>query len=197
MANNLIVEAGNIVSLEESMPIDFPVQPERLLIDKLEDFVNFGIIKSSDTLDRLLDTAKIVTEEKLRNPLTHTPFVPIRGTSRPDLRRFGAFASNVQDISSSEVNSFWRITRTIDPNILSAIDTSTRLVDVVQVDPRLWETFRYLFQDITVQEGATLSVSRKVHNIRCNDLLIKRSGRILINGGGSLFITAESIRGEQ
>jgi hypothetical protein len=197
VANSLIVEAGSVVTLEENMPNDFAAQPERLQINKLEDFVDHGLVKSTDTLNRLLDAAKIVTEEKLRDPSTHSPFVPIRGTSRADLRRFGAFTSQVQDVSTVEANAFWRVARTIDPNMLTIIDTSATIGDSVTVGSRLWDFVRFVFENVTVEEGAILRVSNQVNYITCGDLLIKRSGQIVANGGASLFISANSIQGEQ
>jgi hypothetical protein len=198
MANDLIVSAGSIITLDKSMPADSPHQPEHLSINKLEDLVKFQIVKSASTLDLLLDTAKTVTAEKLHDESTHRPFVPIRGTNRPDLRRFGAFISRVPDVSTNEINPFWRIARTIDPNLISSVSVSdTIAAAVTTAASRRWDIIRFSFQDITVEEGARLQVSNQVNYIQCNDLLIKRSGQILASNGSSLFITAKSIQGEQ
>ena len=198
MAGLELGELGVVIILFQDSPFTTIIS----LLLQVTHNLNFGqshnkVIVRYLQSDRESFAAKSVTEDRLRAPSTHTPFVTVRGTNRTDLRRFGAFRGEIQDVSTSEANAFWRVARTIDPNMLSSIDPSTVIADAVTVAPRAWDFVRFIFENITVQEGAILRVSDRVNYITCGDLLIKRSGQIVANGGTSLFISANSIQGEQ
>ncbi len=198
MSEDLTVAAGTTIVLGETAPPQFAGSVERVRIRTLQDLVDNGVIESRAALDTLLDAAKDITAQTLRSRETFTPFVPVIGTARPDLRRFGGFLAATGDAHPAGAQMFWRIARTIEPRALAGVTPHTELVTVGPYVSRdyLTDIFKYLFRDITIEPNSTLAVAPAVKVLTCSKLLIKRGGRILVQGGG-VKITADSIQGEQ
>ena len=195
MASNLVVEQGNAVTLDENPPPELADSFQQVQINTLSDLVEHGIVESQDTVTELLDVAKDATALALMNRReTFTPLETVPGTIRPDLRRFGNVVSAVPDISPVEVNSFWQIVRAIDPPVLSSVTPGMNLASVIPSwVPILYKYF--LFNDVTVEANSTLTVTASVQKLNCHNLLIKKTGRILIQGSG-VVIKAFSVKGE-
>lgn len=198
MANNLIVAQGTTIVLSKQPPANLAGSMQRLQIHTLKDLVSHGMVKSDATLTALLDAAKSATAGALTSRDTFTPFVPVRGTSRSDLRRYGSFIAATSTVSRTESESFWRIAREIEPVKLATVNPTSDLSALVSrgVLERLREFLKYFFNDVTIESGATLQLGGAVKNLSCHDLFIRRTGRIVIEGSGTQ-ITAHSIKGER
>lgn len=194
---DLVVAAGTTIVLNDTPPVDLEGNLERVHIRTLNDLVDQGIIKSRENLDRLLGSSKTVTTAALRDRATFTPLVRVVGRSDPDLRRFGSFRAASSGISSVEMQSFWRIARLVDPEQLAGVTVESDLSRAINSSHiNLKDILKFLFDNVTVESGATLRIEPSVQAFQCHDLLIKRSGRVVVAGGG-LHITAHSIAGEQ
>jgi hypothetical protein len=194
MPNDLVVSAGTTTVLNDTPPPELADAFVRIPIRTLNDLAKAGIIASTDTIEKLLESAKRATVEAIARNASG-PFVPIFGTSRPDLRRFGTFLREAGDTHPREAESFWRVARTIDPRKLSTVTTAIDLTTLTHgqfIPPSL----QYFFTDVTVERDATLVVGREIHAMNCLNLVIRRTGRIVAQGGG-LAINAFSIFGEQ
>ncbi len=191
MSSNLTVKTGTSVVLDENPSPLLTANFERRQITTLDDLVKFGLIESNDTINKLLDAAKAVTTSTLGNSSTFTPNVTIPGTSRPNLRRFGSFIAAVPNININKVTTFWRVARTIDPQILTNVTSKTILADL---GSRVAILPTFFFADVTIEESGTLIINAPIGHLKCNNLLIKKNGRILINSSG-LMIKASSIKG--
>jgi hypothetical protein len=198
MVRNLNVAEGTTIVLNENPPADLAENLQNIRIRTLNDLVENGVINSTTTLNQLLDAAKTATADALGRRETFTPFVPIYGTSRPDLRRFGSFLAAVPTIQSSESEIFWRVARSINPQALHTIDINTDLSRVVLTPgtlERLSDIAKYYFQDVVVEPYGVLTLGSTVKVLQCRDLLIKKTGRIVVNGGGAKIV-AYSIQGQ-
>ncbi len=195
MTSNLTVTQGSTVVLNEQPPASLAGNFQQVQINTLDDLVTHGIIESPDTIRKLLEAAKDTTASALATRRkTFVPFVAVPGTMRPDLRRFSSFTAAVPDVSPAEVHSFWRVARAIDPSILSTVKVGDALKSAprIRVIPGM---NHYTFKDITVEANGILTVAASVHRVRCGNLLIKNTGRILVEGGG-VVIKAFSLKGE-
>ena len=196
MEDNLTVEEGTTVVLDENPPAELAGNLHRVRIRTLNDLVELGAVSSHEKLNQLLDSAKEVTATTLKRRDTFVPFVPVHGTTRPDLRRFGSFVAAAPDASSSEGIMFWRTVRGINPHEIATIDPSTHLTADLYPWSRYRPIFLYRLQNITVERGAVMTIGAKVQSLRCYDLLIKKTGRIVVKGSGTV-IKAHSVKGEQ
>lgn len=193
MADDLTVVQGTTLVLDENPPPTLAPSFQRVRINTFNDLVERGVIKSQSTVDRLLNSAIEVTRATLTRRETFTPFVSVIGTTRPDLRRFGSFVAATSDVNPTESHTFWRLARSIDPQALSTVKTDTTLQPYLH--PALSVINQYLFQDVVVEPNSVLTVHSAVTLLFCRDLLIKRTGRIVVQG--STRISAFSIEGEQ
>ena len=196
MEDNLTVEEGTTVVLDENPPAELAGNLHRVRIRTLNDLVELGAVSSHEKLNQLLDSAKEVTATTLKRRDTFVPFVPVHGTTRTDLRRFGSFMAAAPEASSSEGTAFWRTVRGINPHAIATVDSSTHLTAALYPWSKYRKIFEYRLQDITVEHGAVLMIGAKVQSLNCKDLLIKRTGRIVAKGSGTV-IKAHSVEGEQ
>lgn len=196
MANNLTINEGLTIVLDGNPPAEMAVNLQRIQINTLEDLVSNGIIESQSTLQELLNSAQVVTADALSNSETFTPFVRVPNSTRTDLRRFGSFIAATPDTLPSERQAFWRIARQIEPRLLSSL-TSSQVLATSASNSRLSEIISYFFQNVTVEANAVLQINSAVQVFTCNELLVRRSGRIVVNGSNSLKINAFSIEAEQ
>lgn len=193
MANDLTVAQGTTLVLSENPSPTLAPSFQRVQINTFNDLVEQGVIKSQDTVNRLLNSAKEITRATLTRRETYTPFVPVIGTNRPDLRRFGSFLAATMDVPLTESQIFWRLARSIDPQALFSVQTDTGLQQFLH--PALSEIIKYLFQDIVVEPNSVLTIGPTVALLTCRDLLIRKAGSIVVQG--SVRISAFSIKGEQ
>src|SRR5215212_130430 len=193
MTKDLIVKQGTTVILDENPTGDLAGSLQLLKIESLSDLVKHGFVRSKEKLSDLLNSAKKVTDDVVRDSRTFTPFIPVPGTSRPDLRRFGRFIAATPNVNNFERDIFWRIFRDFDPNVLEDINTDTKISGVPSLAgrSRVWIAPSFLLTDIVVESNASLVV-RNMTSIRCRDLMIRRNGRIVVEGSG-LYINAHSI----
>lgn len=197
MAIDLSVGEGTSVVLDENPPAALAGSIQQVQIRTLNDLVDLGLVSSREELNQLLDSAKKVTAEMLTRRETFVPFVRIHGTTRPDLRRFGSFMAAAPEVSPSESRGFWRAVRGIDPRRLATVTPGMDLISVISPAAlRIVGFYKYLFNNITVEPSAVLEVGVNVQTLECHDLLIKKTGRIIVEGSG-VVIKASSIKGEQ
>ena len=198
MAIDLSVAQGTSVVLDENPPAALAGSIQQVQIRALNDLVDLGLVSSREELNQLLDSAKKVTAETLTRRETFVPFVRIHGTTRPDLRRFGSFMAVAPEVSPSASRGFWRAVRGIDPQRLATVTLDMDLRSVINPASRriISGLYNYFFRDITVEPGAVLKVGANVQTLMCNDMLIKKTGRIIVEGSG-VVIKASSIKGEQ
>jgi hypothetical protein len=194
MANNLTISGGTTIVLNENPTVELSESLQRIQINTLEDLVDAGVIDSQEKLQNLLNSAQLVTEEALSRRETFTPFIRVPGSSRDDLGRFGSFIAATPNILPSERHGFWRIARRIEPISMANITTAVDLNGVVPLPSR--QLLNFIFNNIEVESNAVLQIQSTVQLLSCNQLLIRRTGRIVVNGN-SLKIQAFSIAGEQ
>lgn len=202
MTQDLVVLEGSTVELTDAPPTALQGNFNQIQVRTLRDLVTTGMIDSEEKLHQLLASAQNVTAVALSNPATFTPFVAVSGTLRTDLRRFGSFLADTQVrgvTNRLEVDSFWRVARAIEPSQLATIDLDTPLANVRTVvsgsliNARIYQ---YLFRSITVEPHSNLVIAPTVRALTCHDLLIHRTGKIIVQGSG-VVIKAHSIQGEQ
>jgi len=196
LAKDLIVKQGTTLVLNEKPPADLAPSLKKAEIKTFNDLVNHGVL-TDDNLDELLKAAKKVTTEALTRRETFHPRVRVPGTLRPDLRRFGAFMAAAPGFHRSEYNTFWRIARSIEPNKIESVTKSTNIKSVLMPSAIAgWKIpIKYLFNDVTVEPGATLTIASTISQFECHDLLIKKTGVIKVEG--SCFFKCNSMEGEQ
>lgn len=192
MNTDLTVSSGTILTLDDNPPEHLKNNFERIQITALEDLVTTGFVQSEDTLNHLLDSAKAVTTHALS--LRNEPLPRIPGTSRIDLRRFDKFTLLTSDAASHEQNIFWKLFREIPPLSSKNIDSKTKLEGIINVNLPIVNLYR--FQNVTVEPNAVLEFKKEINTLLCKDLLVRKTGRIVIQRG-SLHINAFSIQGEQ
>jgi hypothetical protein len=198
MVSDLVVESGQTVVLDENPPPNLGANVEKLKINTLNDLVGMGIISSQKELENLISSAKKVTTTALTSSETFTPFVNVTGTTRPDLKRFGSFMASSPSVKPTEINTFWRIVRTVDPVKLESITAETDLSSIIHSSmlDAIGKLTLFNFKDVTVESNGVLEIHDPVQVLRCNDLLIKKYGRIVVKGSG-VVIKAHSIKGEK
>src|SRR5262245_26066344 len=191
----LTITAGKTVVLDDNPSATLAPAFVRAQLTAFSDLAKFGVIKSADSVKKLLDASKAVTADALRNPDTFEPFVPIVGTSTADLRRYGALVAATPSVVEFERDIFWRVFRDIDAQSAATIKPDSQLVDL-NIDPSQLSFNKYLFTNVTVEQYAVLQIDSSVNAFVCHDLLIKKLGKVVAVGGG-LRINAFSIKGEQ
>lgn len=198
MAIDLVVPKNTSVILNAEPQDALKAQMKRLNIQTFGDLAAQKVVASASTIDRMLTAAKKVTQEALTRRETFTPFRPIPGTARTDLQRFGGFMAALPSEHPMEVKIFWLVARSIEPTKLQQIDKDTPIQAFLDIGSRLAlaKFVMFLFQDITVESGATLEIQKSVKILAANNVLIKRTGRIVVKGTGTT-IKAFSIKGEQ
>jgi hypothetical protein len=194
MASDLTVPEGSTVVLDENPPSQLAAALQHVQITTLNELAEFGIIASKDTVDALLNAAKQATTVALTQRPALSPFVPVVGTKRPDLRRFGTFISGAGGINPNEAEIFWRVARDIDPHRIGSLSPDTKLHSTLP--DALAKFTRFEFRDVVVEANATLSLAPTIHQLVCGELLIKKNGRMVVQGSG-VKISAQSLRGEQ
>ncbi len=195
MAIDFTVAAGDHLVLDEHPPAHLAGTMSRLEIRTFSDLVGSGAVSSNEALSHMITAAKRVTEASLA-PTGRGVLIP--GTRRPDLQRFGGFAAATTALRSADSNTFWQIFREIEPSQVAALTATTNLTPILPVSfKNVMEKFKvYLFKNVVVEVGATLELASSVKKFTCHDLLIKRSGKILVRGSGTLIKTF-SIKGEK
>lgn len=193
MPQDLIVQQGTNLVLDENPPQAIAGAFQRFRINNLQDFVDVGAVRSRETLNQLLDAAKTATDSAMRLRDTYTPMVRVHGTARPDLRRFGAFRAFVPEVASSEAAIFWRVARGIDPIALADVTPATDLL-TVGVHQRFSEYLRWNLNDVEVQSGSVLTLSSMIDVFQCDNLTIRASGMIVVQGSG-IVLKVFSIQG--
>lgn len=197
MAMDIVVQPGTELRLSEEAPQGFESALTRLQVRTLGDLVDLGLVSSREALGRMLESARQVTARALTSREAFTPFVPIRGTRQPDLRRFGAFLAASQE-PPMEQQSFWQLAREIEPRALATLKPTTDLSTVLSpgMAAQLGRYWSVLVNDVTVEQNATLVVGKNIKKFSCHDLLIKKGGRLIVQSSGA-FIQAHSIQGLQ
>jgi hypothetical protein len=191
----LTISAGKTIVLDDNPSATLAPAFVRSQLTTFSDLAKFGVIKSADTVKKLLDASKAVTADALKNPGTFQPFVPIVGMSTVDLRRYGAVVAATPSVTEFERSIFWRVFRDIDAPTAATVKADSKLVDF-NVDPSQLSFNKYLFANVTVEQHAVLQIDSSVNALVCHDLLIRKLGKVVTVGGG-LRITAFSIKGEQ
>lgn len=195
MAGNLFVKARETIIVD-----DAPTHPviraarREVRLESPRDLVTNRLIRSNEVLDELVAAAKSATQRALVNPRTFSPFTPVRGTSRPDLRRWGDFVASSPHANPSEQRAFWRMIRAAEPRGLARLTATLAFKDLGLIHRIPWWLFE--FGDITVEGGGTLAFKGKSKTVFAGEVLIKKGGRI-VSSGGSVHINAFSIKGEQ
>jgi hypothetical protein len=187
MAKNLIVPEGQRLDLSEKVPANLADAVQSVAIESFNDLVKGGLVRSDEDLKAFLDSAQSATKAALEEP---GPPRPVPGTlHRFDLQRFGRFIAGVPKTHPGEAKIFWNVARDLPPSILlSRVKVNTKLTDL-----RGGLVLRLLhFLDITIEPAATLVV--KASKLSCGDLLIKKTGKLVVQGGG-LYLKAVSIQG--
>jgi hypothetical protein len=167
---------------------------QQVRLDVFSDLVKEGIVGSDAVLNHMLEAAKTATNEALTNRSTFTPFVPVRGTTQPDLRRLGTFIAASPDANPGEQSTFWRLARDVPPSAVANLKASTKLTEVGL--GRFSNISKFLFTDVTIETNGVLQVTGTIQVMLAKNVLIKKGGRIMVNGGG-FQVKATSIQGEQ
>lgn len=195
MAENLTIPRGRTYSFDDDVEPTLRQYVKTAAIEKLDDLVENGLVRSRDDLNSMLDSARAATDTALRS-IARTPdatFVP--GTRRIDLGRFRPFAIGAAEVAHADRGAFWRIVREVPSDRIATLkpDTPlTALISSAQLQIMSW----VLANDVTVEPGATLHFAGSVKTLTCRDLLIKKTGKIQVQGSG-LVVRARAIKGEQ
>lgn len=192
MPKDLIVKQGTQVILDEKPPQTIAGALQRVTINKLQDLVDVGAVRSRDALDKLLSAAKEATSSAIRSRETYRPMVTVPGTTLPDLRRFGAFRAAAPEVHDSDTQIFWRLARDMPPAALATVTAATDVSSMVST--RLRSILKYLFNDVEVQSNSVLTLAPTIHVFQCGNLTIRTGGKIVIQGSG-IVIKAFSIQG--
>lgn len=192
MPDDLIVQQGTTITLDDNPKGALEAARQVVQLKTFEDFFNHEIVSSRTALEQMINATKEATQIALTNKDTFSPTVNVRGTNRPDLRRFGNFAAASSEATTHEKSTFWRFIRAVPPERVATLDMKTSLVSAGL--SHLSIIAKYLFRDLTIEENATLLIKGKQQFIHAGDILIKQKGRIVINGSG-LRIKANSIEG--
>lgn len=194
MPDSLIVPSGKTVTINDDASDDMiKTFRKEVKIERLADLVTHGIVRSEVILNEMLQSSKAATDTALRDPRRFSPLVTVRGTRLPDLRRRGDFTMGSASASPVEQQAFWSIVRKLPPQKMEKFDISAAFVKNGLFK---WTVLKYLLGDLTIESGGTLSITGKRKLVYANDVVIRRSGRILVSGNG-LHLKAKSIFGEQ
>jgi hypothetical protein len=198
MPDNLVVRQGTTTTLEDNPKGGLLEGAHQTVhVETFADLVKEGIISSNAVLEHLLEGVKKSTEEAITSRDTFAPFVAVRGTSLPDLRRFGSFTAATPQANPSERSAFWRFARGVSPSAVSDLKATTNLSTVTpgRFD-HLGVISKFHFADVTVESNAVLQVTGKVQVMLAGDVFIKKGGKIVVSGDG-FHLKASSIHGEQ
>jgi len=189
MLQDLIVRQGTNVMLDESPPQGISEALQRIKINKLQDLVDVGFVRSRDALDKLLDAAKKATAAAIQIRSSSTPLPRVHGTMLPDLQRFSTFRAATLDVPSADAEILWRTVRGIEPANLE------KMTPDVALPAHLQQTiYRYQFKDVVVQSDSVLTLGSATDIFECDNLKIYKNGEIVVQGSGML-IKAFSIEG--
>ncbi|MBW7474891.1 hypothetical protein K0T92_09055 [Paenibacillus oenotherae] len=191
MANDLTVPSGTTLTLDDNPPEHLRSNLERIPIVTFNDLITAGFVSSEDTLKRLLDSAKEATKHALsRRDVQH---FRVQGTTRIDLRRFGNFTLAAHNTMHQEQSAFWNLYRDIEPLTAVKLDSTAKITDLLRVNRVV---YKFLFHDVVIEQNAVLEIKKPTNTFWCNELLIKKTGRIVVKKNG-VRIKAFSIQGEQ
>ena len=193
MPDALVVPEGTEVRLSEEPPPNLADALRRFELGRLRDLAEFGFV-SPESLNDMFESAKEVTARALTEPATFHPFVPIPGTGRPDLRRYGAFLA-MTSAGGHEVGMFWRRFRAIPPAAVDKLTLDTPVSDLPFV-PRVGKIVGFAFEDITIEPFGALVTEPAIEWMGCRDLLIRRGGNLRIESH-DFRLRAASVQGEQ
>lgn len=192
MVQELIIAQNTTVVLDNKPTPELAGAMEYIKISKLEDLVSQGIIRSEENLTQLLNAAKTATASALSTVSTFNPAVFVPRTSRVDLRRFASFRVAAGEIGDRyESGLFWRIVRKVEPRSVVGLTVSADLSRLIQIKPIII----FKLRDITIEQNGMLRIGATIDSLLCNDLLIKRGGRVVVDGSG-VTIRAHSVKGE-
>ncbi|TXI30770.1 MAG: hypothetical protein E6Q60_00585 [Nitrosomonas oligotropha] len=194
MPDDLIVQQGTTITLDDNPKGALEAARQVVQLKTFEDFFNHEIVSSRTALEQMINATKDATQIALTSKDTFSPMVNVRGTNRPDLRRFGNFAAASSEATAHEQSTFWRFIRAVPPERVAKLDMKASLSSAGLA--HLSIIAKYLFRDLTIEQNATLLIKGKQQFISVNDILIKQRGRIVINGSG-VRIKANSIQGDQ
>lgn len=186
MTKNLIVNSGTEVILDENPSRFLADSFQRINIQSFEDLVLHKFVSSQESLKKLLNAAQTSTRNAISSPETYSLARLIPGTLQPDLRRFAAYRAYAADVGFPEANIFWLLAKNLSPQELLKATLVNRITFPFIISS-------YVLKDIEVKEGGTLTISRKIYHVRCNNLIIRKTGKISTTG--SLFIHAFSMQG--
>ncbi|WP_308636410.1 hypothetical protein [Paenibacillus silvisoli] len=192
MADDLIVASGTTLALNDAPTDKLQNAFQRIPVETFKDLVTAGYISNDESLKRLLGSAKEATKFALSNKSVQR--VRIEGTTRLDLGRFSNFSLAATKTTAREQSSFWNVFRDIDPHVAASIDTNARISDYIANFNKV--IVSYLFNNITIEPNAVLEIRNPTNTLRCNELLIRRAGRLVLKKSG-VHIRAFSIQGEQ
>lgn len=191
MPQDLLVKEGTHVLLDEQPPQSMVEALQRVKINTLQDLVNVGVVRSREALDKLIQSAQAATTSALRSRETYAPPVRVVGMARSDLRRFPAFRAAVPEVHSADADIFWRVVRDLEPTAIAHMTPASTLS---WANLHLREILKYLFNDVEIYSNAVLTLAPKVQVFECRNLIIRRGGKIVIQGTGTV-IKAFSIQG--
>nr|WP_300150561.1 hypothetical protein [Propionicimonas sp.] len=190
MPENLVVSANTVLTVGDDPGPELDAYVERVEVRTFSDLVQAGLIREK-ALNGLLDAGKQVTVRALENLSTtrDTRFVP--GTRRLDLGRYTAFSGASAEARPIEQAAFWRFFREIEPTSAAKVTKDWEFASTAA-----GRLIKLLTTDCTIEAGATLEFTGAQKGFFCRHLLIRRTGRIVVRGGG-VSIRATSIKGEQ
>lgn len=189
MPDDLVVGANAVLTISDDPGPGLDTFVERVPVTRLSDLVSAGLVRES-VLTELLKAGKAVTAQALSEvtPARRVPFVP--GSRRLDLGRYTAFTAASAKALPSEQSVFWKYFREVEPFAAGKVTIDTEISQTISALIRLWT------QDCTIEPGGTLQFTGSQKGFICRNLLIKRTGRIVVRGVG-VSIRANSIQGEQ
>lgn len=191
MANDLTVPSGTTLTLDDNPPEHLRSNLERIPIITFNDLISAGFVSSEDALKRLLDSAKEATKHALSR--RDVQQIRVQGTTRIDLRRFGNFTLTAHNTMHQEQSAFWKLYREIEPQAAVKIDLNAKITDLLRIRHIV---YKFLFNNVVIEQNATLEIKKPTNTFWCNELLIKKTGRIIVKKNG-VRIKAFSIKGEQ
>lgn len=191
MANDLTVPSGTTLTLDDNPPEHLRSNLERIPIVTFNDLISVGFVSSEDALKTLLDSAKEATRHALSR--RDVQQLRVQGTTRIDLRRFGNFTLAAHNTMHQEQSAFWKLYRDIEPQAAVKIDLNAKITDLLRIRHVV---YKFLFKNVVIEQNATLEIKKPTNTFWCNELLIKKTGRIVVKKNG-VRIKAFSIQGEQ
>lgn len=191
MAIDLTVSSGTTLTLDDNPPEHLRSSLEHIPVQTFHDLIKAGFVSSEDSLKRLLDSAKDATKHALTRK--DVPQLKVPGTTRIDLQRFSNFSLAASNTIMREQSAFWKLYRDIEPHTAVKLDLAANISDLLKIKIVI---NKYLFRDVVIEPNAILEFKKPTNTFWCNELLIKKTGRIVVKKNG-VHIKAFSIQGEQ